>query len=187
MSDGIGRAEKEMTESEYKKALLSNRKKNHFCTKCGKQDAYTLSGRARCYECAEKERACSKIRYSCDNKRTRILAKAKENREKRRDSGLCTRCGKRPSEPGKSYCSVCHAEQRNHAKAKRNSVRGENGTCWMCNKNDAIPEKRVCKDCYEKILVVQKKAVETIASKKQNGWVHPWTLDDKITFKGDCQ
>ena len=51
----------------------------HLCRDCKKQDAYTLAGHTRCYECSEKDR----IRKVCDRKDPN---KAKKCARLRRDT-----------------------------------------------------------------------------------------------------
>lgn len=38
----------------YQREYYARLKRNKLCTKCQKQDAYTLNGWSRCYECNEK-------------------------------------------------------------------------------------------------------------------------------------
>lgn len=37
-------------------SVYYNRRENHLCVDCGKQDEQTLKGKCRCAQCAEKQR-----------------------------------------------------------------------------------------------------------------------------------
>lgn len=65
-------------------------KEQHRCIKCQKQDAYTLAGRARCFECEEKHKEAVQ-RCNTPEKRAE---REKRTRDNRRNSGACTACGK---------------------------------------------------------------------------------------------
>lgn len=72
-------------------------KDHHFCTECKKQDAYTLAGRYRCYECTQKHNEYKtsnhkQIDYAAD--RTQNRSTDKIRRSERPANGLCYLCGK---------------------------------------------------------------------------------------------
>lgn len=73
---------------EYKREQRIWRKKHHFCTECGKKDAYTIGGRRLCFECAEKNRKHA-IQYIKEEKKFDERIK----RADRRKNGLCYICG----------------------------------------------------------------------------------------------
>lgn len=86
---------------EYMKALRDWRKAHKVCSECGKQDAYTLNGWRRCYECNEKHKAAS-TRYE-RRKGRKPFHPAKPRQTKSAELGipkedwrhhnLCVRCG----------------------------------------------------------------------------------------------
>ena len=57
-----------MSQSEYNHTIYQARKNSHLCIQCGKQDAFTLNGRARCAECTAAERERDKKRYQKSGK-----------------------------------------------------------------------------------------------------------------------
>lgn len=75
------------------------------CVRCGKQDAYTMNGHQRCYECAEKARNYQRER----NKRH--SEKLRENQKNRyhhlKSKGLCVSCGKKSALKGRVMCKEC--------------------------------------------------------------------------------
>jgi hypothetical protein len=73
---------------EYRK-WLSN---HHFCAECKKQDAYTLAGRYRCFECTEKRR---KTEWEAVEIETKDMQPPPIPREEWVAHGLCAKCGKR--------------------------------------------------------------------------------------------
>ncbi len=135
-------------------------KRNHFCRDCLKQDAYTLTGRTYCAECAERHKiqhrsARDNDIYHKDSKRHKDL------RDKRRAEHKCVRCGIQ-LEPQEKHvnCATCRSkynlEQRRHReKFGVNFPRGENGICWQCNKNPTLQGKNLCEKCYARILKIQ--------------------------------
>ena len=71
---------------EYKQWL----REHNFCIYCKKQDAYTLAGRAGCFECAEKRRGHPLLEKAEEN----VPAEPKIPRRERFHYGLCYICGK---------------------------------------------------------------------------------------------
>ena len=126
----------------------------HLCTRCKQMDAYTMTGRAFCAECAEKAREKSqKIR---ENASRQQYQREYENgrREKCKSEGICTSCRRRPAVLGFTECAWCRAKAAYKARKKRidngvNYPRGANGYCWQCNKKLAIDGKKLCAECYE--------------------------------------
>ena len=153
--------------SDYDKKVRQIRKKEGLCIQCGKEDAYTMAGRSRCADCAEKMREADKRRYKKDGKKRNDQAY-----QQRIERGLCVRCGKHPVPPGRRICDLCVKQTQRNTRKRfieqgGNWPRGENGICWTCNKEPVIPGQRVCAACYEKVLAAQKKADEW---HKENGY-----------------
>lgn len=142
---------------EYMKERRQWFKDHHVCIECGKQDAYTLNGRARCYECNEKHNK-SNVKNMTEKRKLHI----KQYREKKRAEGFCVRCGKRKAVSDKVHCSVCLARNKIRLKKQHSSEipRGERHSynlCYRCgNPLDgqlkADGEKsRLCSKCYNKM------------------------------------
>ena len=80
-------------------------KKVHRCIRCGKQDAYTLAGKQRCYECVEKEKQRCKEYNERHKEETK--KRVKERYERLKSQGICTVCAKRKARSGKVLCLSC--------------------------------------------------------------------------------
>ena len=129
-------------------------KSYHFCTECGKQDAYTIGGRRLCFDCNEK----FKSRKPTEEVYQRKREKSKERYEKRKSEGLCTNCGK-PARKGFTKCLRCSIKDRERRRDKTiipRSERREYGLCARCEKklngqkNTDGGDSRLCKACYGK-------------------------------------
>lgn len=136
----------------------------HRCIECHKIDAYTLSGKAKCYECLEKDRERSAI-YREKN-HDLVNQKQKELRKRWKEEHKCSRCGnKLPENYGFLLCNRCRIETRKNKNNRTllsgvNLPRGDNGICWQCNKNPVIEGKRLCFDCYKSKMKLLEKAME---------------------------
>lgn len=135
--------------------LYQTRRRNHLCVRCGDQDAYTLGGRACCYDCAEK------MREYYRNNRDVYLETGKNFYSKRREAGVCTQCGKRPPIAGRIRCEICTAQKRAYSAEKYAEKRAEriaetgipeDEICVKCLKNRRVENLRVCEDCREQLL-----------------------------------
>lgn len=149
-----------MTKSEYDKRIREIAKAEHRCIQCGKQDAYTLNGRARCSVCADKGKIADRKRYQTHNG----SEAQKKVRENRASKGLCVRCG-RIAPPGRRVCALCISHTNQNLRDKKiaegmNWPRGSNGICWTCNKEAVMEGKKICQSCYEKTIEAQKMATE---------------------------
>jgi hypothetical protein len=75
------------------------------CVRCGKKDAYTMSGHQRCYECTEK---CAEEAREYHEKNRESHVKAMQSRYYRlKSQGLCVQCGKEPAVGVR--CKKCRA------------------------------------------------------------------------------
>lgn len=127
------------------------RKKFHYCVTCGKQDAYTLGGRARCYECNKKQNEYIKAHPEYSQKRKE---KDKAKYLERKQQGLCVVCGKK-AEKGRVRCAKHLYANRFAQKPKElNRIFASNyGICMTCLKAPSIQGHKLCESCYAKSLV----------------------------------
>lgn len=153
-----------MLEAEYRKKL----KQHHICRDCKKIDAYTLSGRTYCYECAEKNRIAKEKARQDPEKKERMLQQKREHLARYREQHRCLRCG-RSIDTEKRVCEICAFKQREAQKKSRGSLPRTEGVCWQCNKNPVMQGKRVCAECYP-----QKVAVALQNLKRTRTENHPW-------------
>lgn len=170
-----------MTEKEYaaayKAAVYYERKKSGVCTMCGKEDAFTMIGRSRCAECAERQNQ----NHRKNRNREWFLSRYSERKAK----GLCVDCGK-PAMEGHVRCAY-HYDRVSRSTKKWlkhklesdgvNSPRGGNGFCYRCNKQKALPGMKVCQSCYY--------GLEELRARKKAGHDrnHPWCIDNEIAFE----
>ena len=79
------------------------------CVRCGKQDAYTMNGHQRCYECTEKGKEyCRKHNKEL---RENLKLKNKERYDNLKSQGICVICGKKKTF-GNVVCSTCLGKRK---------------------------------------------------------------------------
>lgn len=127
-------------------------KQHGICPKCRVNNAFY--NRVFCAECLEKQ-INANIKYKTPEKRkqynqTQRLHK-KAQREERKASGLCTRCGKRKAQKG-LLCVECWAHRQVYrqrekiGKLRRGqhfNERKARGVCLYCQ-GDVVPGKCFC-------------------------------------------
>lgn len=141
-------------------------RENHLCTRCEKDDAYTLAGRSLCAECTAK-----KVAYNRDWRRNhpenvaRWREAEQEKRRERKAEGFCVQCGA-PVPDGKAKCPTCRAaaaRQMQRTRIRKGVGKREqwitSGLCANCGA-ETMPGKRVCASCYERILKASRMGVE---------------------------
>ena len=140
--------------------MARRRNESGVCTKCGREDAYTMIGRCYCAECAEKTRIATAAWRRTNTGRAYYLAKAKADRADAKAAGLCTVCKRRAARPGRTTCKQCAIRNAaNQAKRRRrtheadgvNWPRGANGYCVICNKCQARPGATTCHTCHDRL------------------------------------
>ena len=158
------------------KEFRQKRKKAGVCRDCGKVDAYTMSGRTYCYECAEKGAEKKRLARQNPEKRERMLEQHRQMQLRYEQAHKCKLCGKPLPEDYKyKRCVNCRAKQARAVRRSRESRYGiipdrrEEGQCFMCNKQPAVEGKRMCKACYEQRLPIALANLE-----KTRGTKYPW-------------
>lgn len=151
-----------MTQAEYRAML----KRNHFCVRCRKQDAYTLGGRTYCFECAEKNRLAQAEARKDPVKREKANQKARERAARLAENGQCVQCGGIAIE-GKRRCKRCQNITNKWFREHRaRTPRLLGVVCWRCNKSPCENGKKLCKECYEKQLPIMLAAAEASKAKR---------------------
>ena len=79
-----------MTLNEYRQKL----KENHICRDCKKTDAFTLSGRTYCADCAEKIRLAKAKARQDPEKREIMLQQTRDCAKRHEENHECKTCGK---------------------------------------------------------------------------------------------
>lgn len=154
-----------ISEADYRRM----RRHAGVCTICGREDAFTMAGRAHCAECAERDRGYYQKNVDANRMRKRRSYQAtdKPRREARVAAGLCPKCG-RPADPPYKTCERCRSRNKAVRHERNNAPpRGSYGTCWQCNKLPAVPGKKLCPKCLEMALDHLKKG-------RRDNKQHPW-------------
>ena len=161
---------------EYFVQLRALRKKLLLCQRCGKKDAYTMAGRCRCAECAEKEAEYKRLYYA-ENKAKKAESDKKYAQRKRAD-GYCQRCHVRKTALGYKTCPRCLAYARAYDQEHKNQAvnwpRGANGICWLCNKRPALQGRKLCAACYDR---------RCISNRSRDNSRHVWRRMDREVIK----
>lgn len=111
----------------YQRDLRAERKKLGICTGCGKEKAF--SPYVRCPACIEKftlKNAAYASQLDAVRKQ-RIRASQKLSAQKifirRREQGLCPKCGKKKPAVGRKFCERCLLKMREYIAAYRQRKR----------------------------------------------------------------
>jgi hypothetical protein len=150
-----------MANKQYLKERREWLQKNHFCVDCKKQDAHTLIGRCRCFDCTEKARMRkSGIKYTL---------------QERKELGLCYYC-MNPVKDGYNVCEECYdrikkanvASHINHTPRPKVDYsdnpqipRSEwvaNGFCRTCG-DKAMDGYKVCESCRQHLIDISRKQI----------------------------
>lgn len=146
-----------MANKQYLKERREMLIRNHFCVDCKKQDARTLIGKARCFECYEK---------------ARIKQGGLEiPRRYRTELGLCSMC-MNPVKEGFKVCEECYERVLKASEGYRNKhtprpkvdystnpqmPRSEwvkNGFCRTCG-DKAMDGYKVCESCRQHLIDIR--------------------------------
>ena len=138
-----------------------------ICPRCGKNDI--MGDETRCPECradATNNALANRDKESY-NKYHREWNKATYH--KRKENGICTRCGKRKSTNGTTLCDICREKGR-EARRVRNGPSGladraMNGLCYFCN-NPAKEGYKVCEEHYQKCVMAAEAGRKTQGAQK---------------------
>lgn len=145
-----------------KKCIAQNR-----CKRCGKQDAYTLTGKTHCYECTQKISEYHK-KYENENKE-KIAERKKKRHQELIDKGICTQCRKRPAREGKTQCEICALKKKARDYKKTHSKWRDPDLCSRCHKNEKFKEFELCETCYNNALKGIKNAHAKLDEMRANG------------------
>lgn len=154
------------------------------CTGCGTRDAYTISGRALCAECAEKSR--EKYRRNAQKRIRQVVEYQKCRRKRWEESGLCTVCGKYTPKDGYKMCERCLEKSSQYAKKRVKPLIP--GICSRCRSNPVLEGHKLCAVCYEDVCKGLEKA--RAVSQERNGghvWRKYWEERNEISDNIPCE
>ena len=142
---------------EFERRRRKVRRESGLCTVCGREDAYTMAGRAMCAICAQKSNEWTKNKKKRPKYREAARKASKERYAKMIAENICPTCYKKKPDDGYSLCEFCRVKHRNRKKEKRNregqrtwemALSGE--TCFFCKSPDVVPGKKLCQACIDK-------------------------------------
>lgn len=132
-------------------------RENHLCTECGKNKV--PDGERICPECRAKRESWKKplteeqkLRYG-----SRFKTQQRMLYHDRAEKGICTRCGKRNSAPGKKKCGICLEKDAELHRRKRfdspniREYRKINHLCYFCGNKIDLQIGMACSECVGKI------------------------------------
>ena len=138
--------------NEYAKTNREFFRKHHLCTQCGKEKV------------PETQKICPECRIKISKYRKPLTDSQKENfrkqqdllYQKRKEQGICTRCGKRKAMADKAKCGICLAKdaethrRRHMGRPNIKEYREENHLCYHCGNKIDVETGRLCSICLEK-------------------------------------
>ncbi len=120
------------------------------CQRCltYKSDRYKAKLVAGKCECGQPKLQDQAKCQSCREKRQVLQRNMKQ---RRRDAGLCYKCGKGPPKQGRMTCAACLDQFADYAIVAK-ETRLAAGLCWMCGKEKHIDGTvaGICTGCYVK-------------------------------------
>lgn len=145
-------------------------KSKGYCVECHHQKA--APGKVCCFDCLEKmnERAINRYHNLSEEQRKEECRKASERnklrKQKRREQGLCVRCGKKPQWNGLQTCYECTIKRRRERKRHNEKEQAKKfGKCKYCD-NEPLPGKNYCETCYDRMKQSAANAREHIDREK---------------------
>lgn len=98
------------------------RRAAHLCTRCGKQDERTVSGRCLCSECWAKTQLSQQKRYN-----------------QRKTNRLCVDCGAQDSytKRGKTLCFACAVKEAERHRASKQKKTARSGNSEAVKGNES--------------------------------------------------
>lgn len=166
---------------EYQRKNREFYREHHLCTECGKVNV--LYSERICPECRAKIRN----RKNPTREQKEKWNRGFRNRQKiiykqRTDAGICTRCGKRKSMPGKKKCGICLAKdaeihrRRYMDRPNIKEYRKENHLCYFCGNPIDLPAgNNICSVCLKRF--------KEIAAKRKHDNPN-WRKDNEMIFGG---
>ena len=131
-------------ERERSRRQAEARREAGMCVRCGVAPA--AGGRSSCEPCLAKKREADRIRYrkakdarlkyggkSVAVKRRAARIASKQRQKARRDSGVCTGCGRRPPVEGGATCEPCRIARRETERELYAAWRSA-GLCVKCSR-----------------------------------------------------
>lgn len=164
---------------------LCNHKKNRkvyqslgICPICRKEKLF--GDEKECPECRADRGNMVNAWQNANRERYNLSANEYHRKiyAERKAKGICTRCGKRASLPGKGLCGICRDRHNRHQAKARNtdgiprSERVAYGLCYFCG-SELDRKGRSCTKCAEKNIANLKKVDNSH---------HPWRKPENSLY-----
>ena len=138
-----------------------------ICPRCGKNDL--MGDETVCPECRAKGVNNTLKNRDKDEYNSYHNEWAKFTYWKRKDEGICTRCGKRKATKGYITCAMCRAKdnetRRKREGASDRSDRAKKGLCYFCE-NPVKKGYKVCENHYQMNVKNAEKGRESRAAQE---------------------
>lgn len=148
-------------EREHRQWYLSHK----ICPRCGKNDL--MGDETICPECRAKSVNNSLKNREKDEYNVYQRNWSKSTYQKRKESGICTRCGKRKATQGLTTCAMCRARDNETRRMRKGfsdrSDRSKIGLCYFCD-NPVKKGYKVCEKHYQMNIEKAEKGRQTRAA-----------------------
>lgn len=148
-------------EREHRQWYLSHK----ICPRCGKNDL--MGDETICPECRAKSVNNSLKNREKDEYNVYQRNWSKSTYQKRKESGICTRCGKRKATQGLTTCAMCRARDNETRRIRKGfsdrSDRSKIGLCYFCD-NSVKKRYKVCEKHYQMNIEKAEKGRQTQAA-----------------------
>ena len=148
-------------EREHRQWYLSHK----ICPRCGKNDL--MGDETICPECRAKSVNNSLKNREKDEYNVYQRNWSKSTYQKRKESGICTRCGKRKATQGLTTCAMCRARDNETRRIRKGfsdrSDRSKIGLCYFCD-NPVKKGYKVCEKHYQMNIEKAEKGRQTQAA-----------------------
>lgn len=165
--------------NEYNRETKEFCREHHVCTECRQERVYGTD--KICPECRAKRDKYrkplteeQKIRYG-----NRFRKQQKSLYQQRKEQGICTRCGKLKSMPGKVKCGKCLAKDAEMHRKQRFNIpnikeyRKENHLCYYCGNEIDSTKSQLCSSCLERC---RQNGIKSAGGNKY------WKNDNRLVF-----
>lgn len=136
-----------------------------ICPRCKKNDL--MGNETICPECRAKSVNNSLKNREKDEYNVYQRNWSKSTYQKRKESGICTRCGKRKATQGLTTCAMCRARDNETRRIRKGfsdrSDRSKIGLCYFCD-NPVKKGYKVCEKHYQMNIEKAEKGRQTRAA-----------------------
>jgi len=155
--------------NEYHRGNKKFYREHHICTECGKVAVF--GDDKICPECRAKMNNRRKPLTDDQKNVTERNSKKQQKSlyQKRKEKGICTRCGKRKASPGKTKCGICLSKDAEmHRMSRISKVERKNyGFCYICGEL-LDRDGGICRKCAETVTANLPKDGDDVTCRNDN-------------------